>query len=86
MQATHYSRGPMAALRARLRDARAGHTARRRLRRDLAFAAPREVAELEAILERYPEDQTADIRHVLHERRLAHELTAQARVPGRGLC
>lgn len=87
MQDTRYSLGPLwAGIRAELRGARAAREARRALRRDLAFAAPRDFIELEAIIERYPEDETADIRQVLRERRLDRELScAGARVPGSGI-
>jgi hypothetical protein len=87
VQDTRYSLGSLwAGIRAELRGVRADRAGRRALRRDLAFAAPRDIIELEAIIERYPEDETADIRQVLRERRLDRELScAGASVPGRGI-
>lgn len=82
MQDTRYSLGPLwAEIRAELRSVRAARAARKALRRDLAYAAPRDFAELEAILERYPESQTADVRGVINERRSQLQL-AEASFPG----
>jgi hypothetical protein len=83
---TRFSIGSMwAGVRAGLRGLRAARATRSALRRDLAFAAPHDFSELEAIMERYPEDQTADIRQVLLERRRAHELSLIGTgFPGRG--
>ncbi|HUZ23631.1 MAG TPA: hypothetical protein VMV07_07685 [Streptosporangiaceae bacterium] len=73
MQDTTYSPGPLLAeLRAGLRGMRAARAARKTLRRDLAgVRTPADFIELDAILERYNDDETADIRHVLNERRAA---------------
>lgn len=82
MQDTRYSLGPLwAEIRAELRSIRAARAARKALRRDLAYAAPRDFVELEAILERYPETQTADVRSVINERRAELSLAATA-LPG----
>ena len=82
MQDTRYSLGPLwTEIRAELRSIRAARAARRALRRDLAYAAPRDFVELEAILERYPESQTADVRGVINERR-AQLQVAGATFPG----
>jgi hypothetical protein len=71
MQDTSYAIGPLwAAIRAELRDYRAARAARRELRRELASAtSPGDFAELDAILDRYDEHETSDIRHILNERR-----------------
>jgi hypothetical protein len=83
VQDTRYSLGPLwAEIRAELRDMRAARAARKALRRDLAYAAPRDFVELEAILERYPESQTADVRGVINERRTELQL-ASVPFPGR---
>jgi hypothetical protein len=82
VQDTRYSFGPLwAGIRAELRAIRAGYSARRALRRDLAFAAPREILELEAMLEYYPDEQTTDVRRVLSERRADIAMSA-ALIPG----
>lgn len=84
MQDTRYSFGPLwAGIRAELRAIRTGRAARRALRRDLAYAAPREILELEAMLEYYPDDQTTDLRRVLSERR-ADLALGSGGIPGRG--
>jgi hypothetical protein len=83
VQDTRYSLGPLwAEIRAELRDLRAARAARKALRRDLAYAAPRDFAELEAMLERYPESQTADVRGAINERRTELQL-ASVPFPGR---
>jgi hypothetical protein len=83
MPETTYSLGPLfAEIRAELRDWRASRAARRVLRRDLAWAtSPGDFAELDAILERYAEAETADVRDVLAERRAASQERAAA-IPG----
>jgi hypothetical protein len=74
--------GPLwARIRAELRGFRAARAARRTLRRDLAYAAPREIIELEAMLEYYPEHQTAEVRRALSERRADMALSG-AGLPG----
>ncbi len=83
VQDTRYSLGPLwAEIRTELRSIRAARAARKALRRDLAYAAPRDFVELEAILERYPEAQTADVRGVINERRTELAL-ASTPFPGR---
>ena len=84
MQDTRYSLGPLwAEVRAELRSIRAARAARKALRRDLAYAAPSDFAEIEAILERYPESETADLRGVINARRAELQL-ASAPFPGLG--
>ena len=76
MQRTSNARGPlMAVIRDELRSARAARAARRSLARELAgYTSSRDLADLDAILDRYGDDQTADIRRILAARRsdLAH--------------
>lgn len=73
MQDTTYSLAPLfAEIRAELRGMRAARAARKALRRDLAVAvSPADFQELDAIIARYDDDDTADIRHMLNERRPA---------------
>ena len=73
MQRTTEARSPLwASIRDELRDARAARAARKSLERELAsYTSPRDLNDLEAILERYSEDETADIRRVLAGRRSA---------------
>jgi hypothetical protein len=73
MQSTAYSLGPLwAAIRAELRDTRAARAARKSLERELAsYTSPRDLADLDAILDRHGEQETADIRRVLDARRPA---------------
>jgi hypothetical protein len=85
VQDTRYSLGPLwTEIRAELRSLRAARAARRALRRDLAYASPRDFAELEAIIERYPDSQTADLRTVLSQRRLELELSSATVQAGLG--
>ena len=85
MQDTTYSLGPLlAGIRAELRGLRAARDARRTLRRELVgVTTPADFIELDAILERYNEDETADIRHVLNERRAAWQLRTMSAFAGR---
>jgi hypothetical protein len=84
VQDTRYSLGPLwDEIRAELRSIRDARAARKALRRDLAYAAPRDFAELEAIIERYPESETARLRGALTARRVELEL-AGAGIPGAG--
>lgn len=80
MQGTTYS--PSLLLKqiwAELRGMRDTRSARKILRRELAgVRTATDFIELDAILERYDEDETADIRYVLNERRAASELHAPA--------
>jgi hypothetical protein len=73
MQSTTEARSPLwASIRDELRDARAARAVRKSLERELAsYTSPRDLNDLEAILERYSEDETADIRRVLAGRRSA---------------
>jgi hypothetical protein len=73
MQHTSYSLGPLfAEIRAELRGMRAARAARKELRSELAVAvSPADLLELDTIIARYDDDETADIRQVLNERRLA---------------
>lgn len=73
MQSTTKARSPLwTSVRDELRDARAARAARKSLERELAsYTSPRDLNDLEAILERYSEDETADIRRVLAGRRSA---------------
>jgi hypothetical protein len=85
MQDTTYSLGPLLAeIRAELRGMRAARAARKTLRRELAGAiTPGDFLELDAILERYDEEQTADIRSILNERRPAWRPDPASVFPGR---
>jgi hypothetical protein len=80
MQDTTYSPGPLLKqVWAELRGMRATRAARKILRRELAgVRTATDFIELDAILERYDEDETADIRYVLNERRAASQLHAPA--------
>jgi hypothetical protein len=73
MQRTTEARRPLwASIRDELRDARAARAARKSLERELAgYTSPRDLNDLEAILDRYDEDETADIRSILAARRSA---------------
>jgi hypothetical protein len=85
MPDTTYSLGPLVAeIRAELRDWRTSRATRRALQRDLAWAtSPGDFAEIDAILERYAEADTADVRDVLAQRRAASQERAAA-IPGVG--
>jgi hypothetical protein len=85
MQDTTYSLGPLLAeIRAELRGMRAARAARKTLRRELAGATtPADFLELDAILERYSEEQTADIRSILNQRRPAWQPESVSAFPGR---
>jgi hypothetical protein len=59
-----------AAIRGQYRATRAARAARKSLARDLAsYTSPHDLNDLEAILERYSDDETADIRRILAARR-----------------
>jgi hypothetical protein len=85
MQDTSYSLAPLfAEFRAELRGMRAARAARKELARELAGAqTPGDFLELDAILERYDEDQTAEIRSILNERRPAWQPQPATDLPGR---
>jgi hypothetical protein len=73
MQSTTYSLGPLwAAIRAERRDTRAARATRKSLERELAsYTSPRDLADLDAILDRHGEQETAGIRRILDARRPA---------------
>ena len=85
MQDTTYSPGPLLAeIRAELRGKRAARAARKTLQRELAGAVtPADFLELDAILERYNEEQTADIRSILNQRRPTWQPEPVSAFPGR---
>lgn len=87
MQETSYALGPLwASIRTELRDYRAARAARRELRHELAAAtSPGDIAELDAILDRYDEHETRDIRHIINERRPASQAQAVGALPDRWL-
>jgi hypothetical protein len=59
------------ALRGQLHHARDTHTARKALERDLAsYTSEADLNDLHAILDRYPDRQTAQIRRILARRHL----------------
>ena len=60
------------AIRHDLRGSRDARAARRALQHELAsYTTPSELNDLEAILDRYSDDETADIRRFLVARRVA---------------
>jgi hypothetical protein len=71
MESTSYSLGPLwTAIKDERQRVRAARAARKSLERDLAsYTSPGDLNDLEAILNRYSEDETADIRRVLADRR-----------------
>ncbi len=71
MESTSYSLGPLwTAIKDGHQRVRAARAARKSLERDLAnYTSPGDLNDLEAILSRYSEDETADIRSVLAGRR-----------------
>jgi hypothetical protein len=57
-------------VRTQLRDSRDAHTARVALRRELAsYNSPADLDDLHAILDRYSDQDTADIRRILAAQR-----------------
>lgn len=57
-------------VRTRLRDSRDAHTARAALQRELAsYNSPADLDDLHAILDRYSDQETADIRRILAAQR-----------------
>jgi hypothetical protein len=73
MPDTTYSLGPLwSEIRAELRTSREARAARKALRRELeSYTSPSDLNDLDAMLTRYTEDQTAEIRSILSERRAA---------------
>ncbi len=62
----------MTAIRDEVREAREARAARKALERDLAcYTSPRDLNDLDAMLERYSDEETADIRRILAPRRIA---------------
>jgi hypothetical protein len=62
----------LAAIRDELRSARAARSARKSLKRDLsAYTTVSDFNDLGAILDRYSDEDTAEIRHILAVRRYA---------------
>ncbi len=59
-------------LRDELRDSREARAAHRSLAGDLAtYTSPSDLNDLDAILDRYSDEETADIRRILASRRVA---------------
>jgi len=57
-------------VRTKLRDARGAHSAHAALERELAgYNTAEDLNDLHAILDRYPDNETADIRHILATQR-----------------
>ncbi len=67
MERTRYSPGPLwTSIRDELRRARVSRAARLSLEHELAsYTSPSDLNDLEAILARHTEDETADIRRIL---------------------
>jgi hypothetical protein len=62
----------LAAIRGELREAREARAARKALERDLAsYTTQADLNDLDAILERHSDEETADIRRILAGRRPA---------------
>jgi hypothetical protein len=60
------------AARDKLRTRRAARASRKTLERELAsYTTPAEQNELDAILERYPADEVAEMRQIINRRRAA---------------
>ncbi len=60
------------AARDELSARRTARASRKSLERELAsFTTPADLHELDAILERYPADEVAEIRHIINRRRVA---------------
>jgi hypothetical protein len=70
MKNTSYSLGPLwTAIKEEHRRVRAARAARRSLEGELAsYTSPTDLADMNAILDRYSEEQTADIRDILATR------------------
>ncbi len=69
MRTTTHPRGRLTAIRTRLRNTRDAHAARAALERELAsYNTPQDLNDLHAILDRYSDQETADIRRILARR------------------
>jgi hypothetical protein len=68
--ATNLLSSTMTAIRDRQRDHRAARAAHKSLVRELApYTSPTDLNDLDAILARYSDGETAEIRHILADRR-----------------
>ena len=68
--ATHPITSLWTTVRTQLRDSRDAHTARAALQRELAsYNSPADLDDLHAILDRYSDQDTADIRRILAAQR-----------------
>ena len=66
MPTTTHPRGRLTAIRTRVRETRDAHAARAALERELAsYNSPTDLNDLHAILDRYSEHETAEIRRIL---------------------
>ncbi len=63
-------RAPLwSALRAQIQNTREAHDTRKTLEREIAtYTTQSDLADLHAILDRYPDEKTADIRRILARR------------------
>jgi hypothetical protein len=73
MESTTYAPvRPWTALRKEFRGARAAHAARKSLEHELAgYTSPADLNDLDAILDRHSDEETAGIRSILAARRCA---------------
>jgi hypothetical protein len=73
MESTNHSLGSLwTAIREEHRAVRAARSERKYLERELAsYTSPSDLNDLDAILDRHSEDETADIRRILTGRRSA---------------
>jgi hypothetical protein len=70
-------------IRDQFRTARAARAERRSLERDLAsYTSPSDLNDLAAMLDRHTDEETAQIRDILAERRAARVAAAAPGVPG----
>jgi hypothetical protein len=69
MPTTTHPHGRLTAIRTRLRESRDAHAARATLERELgSYTRPNDLHDLHAILDRYSDQETADIRRILARR------------------
>jgi hypothetical protein len=73
MEINTYSPAPLwAAIRKELRETREARAARKTLERELAgYTSPRDLNDLDAILDRHTDQETADIRRIIAAQRKA---------------